>query len=295
MSGANVDQRSSSSLFSLPSARRCWATTWTASTPARRCRGTASGAPLEQVHLPHLLHRPRGLSSGGALTSCRCWSSPRRRSPHLRRLRLQAHLPLNADHQRHVKPRLAWNTAVSFGTNTDWQNYVGEATMSHLSQMFGSVFHLFMSAAVGMALAVAFIRGLTRRRPYHASATSGSTRSVPRLGILIPLAFVFAFVFMSQGVIQNFHAIVRRSTSGRRKCSTVRPSNPGGPVASQWCRWRAGDNGGGPPRSELGATRSRTRTRSPTSLSCGCSPPSPSPSLDVRQDDRLDATRRWWS
>src|SRR6202023_506232 len=78
-------------------------------------------------------------------------------------LRLQGHLPLNPNHQKAVKPPLAFNTATSFGTNTNWQNYAGESTMSHLSQMLALVWHQFISAAVGMALAAAFIRALVRR------------------------------------------------------------------------------------------------------------------------------------
>src|SRR5581483_3999032 len=79
-------------------------------------------------------------------------------------LRLQGHLPLNPDGQKAVKPSLSFNTAVSFLTNTNWQNYSGESTMAHLSQMAGLAFHNFVSAAAGAAVAVALIRGLVRRR-----------------------------------------------------------------------------------------------------------------------------------
>lgn len=79
-------------------------------------------------------------------------------------LRLQAHLPGNPNHFGNVAPGLSFNTAISFMTNTNWQNYAGESTMSELSQMFGLVLHQFISAAVGMALAAAFIRALIRRR-----------------------------------------------------------------------------------------------------------------------------------
>ena len=79
-------------------------------------------------------------------------------------LRAQAHLPLNPDHMTAVSPSLSFNTAVSFLTNTNWQAYSGESTMSHLSQMLPLVLHQYMSAAVGMAVAVAFTRAIIRRR-----------------------------------------------------------------------------------------------------------------------------------
>src|ERR1700752_301424 len=79
-------------------------------------------------------------------------------------LRLQSHLPLNPDHMKAVTPGLSFNTAISFLTNTNWQTYAGESTMSQLSQMLALVLHQFVSAAMGMAVAVAFIRALVRRR-----------------------------------------------------------------------------------------------------------------------------------
>src|SRR5215470_11064325 len=78
-------------------------------------------------------------------------------------LRLQAYLPLNPQHFGNLSPDLAFNTAISFTTNTNWQNYVGEATMSYFSQMAGLTVHNFVSAATGIALAVALIRGFARR------------------------------------------------------------------------------------------------------------------------------------
>src|SRR5581483_12255072 len=77
--------------------------------------------------------------------------------------RIQGVLPLNPEHLPGVEPGLAWNTAVSFSTNTNWQNYGGEQTMSYLTQMAGLAVHNFTSAAVGIALAVALVRGFTRR------------------------------------------------------------------------------------------------------------------------------------
>src|SRR5579862_8131467 len=78
--------------------------------------------------------------------------------------RLQSHLPFNPDHLAAVRPDLAWNTAVSFVTNTNWQSYGGESTMSHLTQMAGLAVQNFVSAAVGLAVMVALIRALIRRR-----------------------------------------------------------------------------------------------------------------------------------
>jgi potassium-transporting ATPase potassium-binding subunit len=164
-------------------------------------------------------------------------------------LRLQGHLPFNPDHMTGVAPALSFNTSISFLTNTNWQSYGGESTMSHLSQMFALVVQQFLSAAVGMAVAVAFIRALIRRR----STTMGSfwvdaVRSTTR--VLIPISFVFAFVFMSQGVIQNFHAsktvtTVASQTNPSTGQVTQTQTIPGGPVASQDPIEVLGDNGGG--------------------------------------------------
>src|SRR4029450_7685836 len=107
---------------------------------------------------------------------------------------------------------LALNTAVSFVTNTDWQNYVGEATMSQLTQMAGLATQNFVSAGVGLAVAVALVRGLTRRR----AATTGTlwvalTRGV--LFVLLPLSLLLAVALMARGVVQHF--------DGSREVSTV--------------------------------------------------------------------------
>jgi potassium-transporting ATPase potassium-binding subunit len=164
-------------------------------------------------------------------------------------LRIQQHLPLNPDHMVGMKPGLTFNTSISFGTNTNWQNYVGEAALSHLSQMFALVWHQFISAAVGMALAAAFIRALVRKR----QTTLGSfwvdtVRATTR--ILIPLSIVFAIFFMSQGVIQNFHAsksvsTVATQTVDSSGAPTASQTIPGGPVASMTPIEALGDNGGG--------------------------------------------------
>ena len=155
-------------------------------------------------------------------------------------LRLQGHLPLNPDHARSVAPALSFNAAVSFLTNTNWQNYSGESTMAHLSQMAGLAVHNFVSAAAGAAVAIALIRGLVRRRAH----TLGNfwvdlVRTCTR--ILLPAAAAFTLVLVSQGAIQNFHA-TRTATT----ISGAAQSIPGGPIASQEAIKELGENGGGP-------------------------------------------------
>jgi K+-transporting ATPase ATPase A chain len=118
-------------------------------------------------------------------------------------LRLQDLLPLNPQHFGGVAPDLAFNTATSFTTNTNWQNYGGESVMSYLSQMVGLVIHNFASAAVGIAIAAALVRGIAR----HSAKTLGNfwvdlVRTTYYL--LLPICVVFAVFLVSQGMIQNF-------------------------------------------------------------------------------------------
>ena len=116
--------------------------------------------------------------------------------------RVQGYLPLNPRHFGAVAPGLAFNTAVSFTTNTNWQNYAGETTMSYLIQMLGLTVKNFVSAAAGMAVLVAFIRGFTRRNAQTiGNFWVGLTRGT--LYILLPLAFVVALILVSQGVVQT--------------------------------------------------------------------------------------------
>jgi len=153
--------------------------------------------------------------------------------------RVQGLLPGNPDRFGAVDPYLALNTAVSFATNTNWQNYLGERTMGHLTQMAGLATQNFVSAGVGLAVAVALIRGLTRRR----AETIGNfwvdlTRGV--LFVLLPLSVLVAVLLMARGVIQNFE--------GLREVATVQGATqtlPGGPVASQEAIKELGTNGGG--------------------------------------------------
>ncbi len=117
--------------------------------------------------------------------------------------RTQQWLPLNPQKFAAVPPDPAFNTAASFTTNTNWQFYAGEQTMSYLTQMAGLAFHNFASAAVGMALAVAFIRGIARReRETIGNSWVDMTRST--LWVLLPMCLVYSLVLVSQGVIQNF-------------------------------------------------------------------------------------------
>jgi K+-transporting ATPase ATPase A chain len=154
-------------------------------------------------------------------------------------LRLQSHLPFNPTGRPAVEPAIAFNTAISFMTNTNWQAYGGESTLSHLSQMGALTVQSFVSAAAGMAVAVAIIRGITRR----GQDTIGSfwvdlTRSVVR--VLLPLSFVVAVALASQGVIQNL--------GGFQEVTALDGTEqviPGGPVASQVAVKQLGTNGGG--------------------------------------------------
>jgi K+-transporting ATPase ATPase A chain len=154
-------------------------------------------------------------------------------------MRLQADLPLNPQGLAGVPPDLALNTATSFVTNTNWQNYGGEATMSYLSQMAGLTVQNFVSAATGIALAVALTRGFARR----SAATIGNfwvdlTRIT--LYVLLPLSFVIAMVLIWQGVPQNLYPYVQATTlEGAQQVIAQ------GPVASQIAIKMLGTNGGG--------------------------------------------------
>ncbi|MGS0764176.1 potassium-transporting ATPase subunit KdpA [Syntrophomonas curvata] len=152
---------------------------------------------------------------------------------------LQAWLPFNPQSFSGVNWDLALNTAISFMTNTNWQAYAGESTLSYFTQMAGLTVQNFLSAATGMAVAVALIRGLTRR----SAVTIGNfwadmTRSATR--ILLPACFVLAFVLVSQGVIQNLHPYPTVQTlEGGSQVLAL------GPVASQEIIKMLGTNGGG--------------------------------------------------
>jgi K+-transporting ATPase ATPase A chain len=155
-------------------------------------------------------------------------------------LRLQDRLPLNPMGFSGVAPDLAWNTTVSFVTNTNWQNYTGEQTMSYLSQMLGLVIHNFLSAATGIALAVALIRGMSARKlKTLGNFYVDATRAI--LYILIPISVIAAFILISQGVIQSLDAYPTAHTvQGSTQTIAV------GPFGSQEAIKDLGNNGGGP-------------------------------------------------
>lgn len=154
-------------------------------------------------------------------------------------LRLQGILPLNPHHVPGMSPDLAFNTAVSFVTNTNWQAYLGEQSASYLIQTIGLAWQHFLSAAAGMAIAIALIRGLTRRSAQElGNFWVDLTRGI--LWILLPLSLLFALAFISQGVIQNFMPyITARTVAGTAQII------PQGPVASLEAIKMLGTNGGG--------------------------------------------------
>lgn len=162
--------------------------------------------------------------------------------------RLQSMLPLNPAGLAAVTPDLSFNTATSFATNTNWQSYSGESTLSYLTQMLGLKVQNFASAATGMAVLVALIRGLARRQ----AVTIGNfwvdlTRSI--LYILIPLAAVLALILVSQGVVQTFSecksvALVQ-PIPGADGAMVTEQTLALGPVASQMAIKQLGTNGGG--------------------------------------------------
>jgi len=166
--------------------------------------------------------------------------------------RLQFYLPLNPQKFSGVDPYLAFNTASSFATNTNWQAYTGESTLSYLTQMSALTVQNFLSAATGMSLLIALIRGLVRHETTElGNFWADTVRGI--LYILLPLAFLLAIILSSQGVIQNFKpyqkidllksvAVTQPPTSLVRAAEVLLPM---GPVASQEAIKQLGTNGGG--------------------------------------------------
>jgi potassium-transporting ATPase potassium-binding subunit len=170
--------------------------------------------------------------------------------------RLQHILPLNPQHLSAVTPDLAFNTAASFTTNTNWQSYVPETTMSYLTQMVTLAYHNFFSAAIGIALAVALIRGISRRESktlgnFWVDATRAS------LWVLLPGCLIYALLLVSQGVVQNFRpydqaklvqsqTVTAVGTDGKATTQTITTQSIAqGPAASQEAIKMLGTNGGG--------------------------------------------------
>ena len=153
--------------------------------------------------------------------------------------RLQGHLFLNPDHMKGVAPHIAVNTTASFVTNTNWQYYGGEYTMSYLTQMAGLAVQNFVSAAVGMAVLIAVIRGIARR---SSSKLGNFWRDLYRslVYILLPLSIVLAVLLIWQGVPQTFHGHATATTLQGAHQTIAR-----GPVASQIAIKQLGTNGGG--------------------------------------------------
>jgi len=183
-------------------------------------------------------------------------------------LRLQHLLPLNPQGFGPVSPDLAFNTAVSFTTNTNWQNYTGESTMSYLSQMVALVIHNFTSAATGIAIAAAVVRGLAR----HTTKLLGNFWvDLVRVSyyLLLPICLVFAVALVSQGMIQNFQPFTKAKLVEPMKIQVEKKNDKGetvkgadgkavmeeqtvteqiipqGPMASQVAIKMLGTNGGG--------------------------------------------------
>src|SRR5256884_64814 len=157
--------------------------------------------------------------------------------------RLQHVLPFNPQKMGPVEASSAFNTAASFTTNTNWQGYAGESTMSYLSQMAGLAWHNFMSAAIGIGIALALARGITYRLQAGAAKTLGNfwvdlVRAT--VYVLIPISIPIALLLVSQGVIQNFSAYVEITT-----LEGVKQTLAMGPVASQEIIKELGTNGGG--------------------------------------------------
>jgi K+-transporting ATPase ATPase A chain len=183
-------------------------------------------------------------------------------------LRLQYFLPINPQRLAGVSPDLAFNTAVSFTTNTNWQNYGGESTLSYFSQMVGLAFHNFVSAATGIAIAAALVRGIAR----HSIETLGNFWvDLVRVTyyLLLPICLAFAVFLVSQGMIQNFKPYTKASLAEPMKVQVEKKNDKGdtikdadgkavteeqtvteqnivqGPMASQVAIKMLGTNGGG--------------------------------------------------
>jgi K+-transporting ATPase ATPase A chain len=183
-------------------------------------------------------------------------------------LRLQYFLPLNPQKLAGVSPDLSFNTAISFTTNTNWQNYAGESTMSYFSQMVGLAFHNFVSAATGIAIAAALVRAIAR----HSATTLGNFWvDLVRVTyyLLLPICLVFAVFLVSQGMIQNFKPYTKAALVEPMKIQVEKKNDQGetikgpdgkavteeqtvtdqnivqGPMASQVAIKMLGTNGGG--------------------------------------------------
>lgn len=155
--------------------------------------------------------------------------------------RTQGWLPLNPQDLGNVSPDSAFNTAISFVSNTNWQGYAGETTMSYLTQMCGLTVQNYLSAATGIAVAFALIRGFAFRSTEHIGSFWTDLTRVT-LYVLLPASFVFSLVLVSQGVVQNLNAFAKVSPLDTAQSEQVLAM---GPAASQVAIKMLGTNGGG--------------------------------------------------
>jgi potassium-transporting ATPase potassium-binding subunit len=171
-------------------------------------------------------------------------------------IRLQGSLPLNPQHLSGVSPALSFNTAGSFVTNTNWQNYGGETTMSYFSQIGALTFQQFVSPAIGVAVAIAMVRGFSRRNsPTIGNFWVDMTRAV--LYIFIPIAFIFGIIFVGQGAVQTLAGTV----SIHDYLNGVTQTIARGPIGFMESIKQLGNNGGG-----FLNTNSATTFENPTGL-----------------------------
>ncbi len=172
--------------------------------------------------------------------------------------RVQHFLPWNPQGFAGVAPDLAWNTAASFTTNTNWQSYVPEAVMSYFTEMAGLAYHNFLSAAVGIAVGIAFVRGIARKQsPTIGNFWVDATRAI--LWLLLPICLIVSPILIQQGVPQNLHAYT--VATPLEKSATPQMIGQG-PIASQEAIKMLGTNGGG-----LFNTNSAHPFENPTPLS----------------------------
>ena len=159
-------------------------------------------------------------------------------------LRLQNHLPLNPQHFDPMSEHLAFDTAASFTTNTNWQSYGGESTLSYFAQMVGLACHNFFSAAVGIAIAAALVRAIARDK---AKTIGNFWADLVRINLylLLPICIIYAAFLISQGIIQNFHAYQTVTCLEQSTGAAITQVISGGPVASQIAIKMIGTNGGG--------------------------------------------------
>jgi K+-transporting ATPase ATPase A chain len=155
-------------------------------------------------------------------------------------IRIQGSLPLDPQHLGAVSPALSWNTAVSFMTNTNWQNYGGETTMSYFSQIGALTLEQFLSPAIGIAVAIAMVRGFSRRNsPTIGNFWVDMTRCI--IYILLPIAFIAGIIFVAQGAVQTLAGpiCIRDTLNGVTQCI------PRGPIGFMEAIKQLGNNGGG--------------------------------------------------